>query len=730
MKLAIPVDTLQVGNTSAVGSFSTLRLRQQDHDGLEIELWLSEADFLSLQKKIPTISESDTQRYLRHGEESNPVPWFFQRDEYSRLLHNEGNVLFWVKSVAGAGKQWFAKQVFSSPDCAYEAIDYSASQIRVLTLHAANDKRADIHCTLDKISLNTYFKGAPIYDTLSYVWGDANTKRIIYVNGSPFPITANLHIALRFLRMKSEARLLWVDAICINQYDLQEKNHQVRMMWNIYHNAARVLVWLGRSNRDIRKVMALFKRVEICDFIFPENEILGPYLRGLAKFFNKPWWSRMWVVQEVLAARKPPLIGCGRQWVSWNAVSTALSSLGWGEMIRRGDFQSSVLKFSFTDIVTSSAKQQALVGRLEDLLVATCDRQTTLPHDKVFALLGLTQDASLHDFILDYSQPYSFAFQKAMFHVLDKSSNLNFLIQVTNNSDAKTPTWCIDFRQPYWNRYTDSLRWNGLHFDKYASNNTVKSTLIHNLEKSSSTVYGSAIGRINITKVTHCSSLGLTTVIESEKYIRSLSSDKAFDMRKNLIDCVLSDAIILSLLLRVALDIRCGQTQASQRLTSGEVWKTMCEGKQFEELTVKVLGEFFREQIYRLPKDFSAVEKLVQEDEFGRLFAALRSEHGSEWPDLLGQYEWLMEVLYLLGLHLVNRTFFTTYNGYFGNAPTANKLIKEGDLLCILHGCSLPVVLRPRDQRYEVVTFTYVSDVMNREFFDGTESDSQGFVLI
>jgi hypothetical protein len=120
-------------------------------------------------------------------------------------------------------------------------------QIRLLVLHPG---RFDdpVSCRL-KIC---YLKRHPAYEALSYVWGDAVATLPIYVGSQckRFEATTNLECALRHLRYSDRDRILWVDAICINQFDDAEKSHQVRMMKKIFAGAKRVLAWLGPETAD------------------------------------------------------------------------------------------------------------------------------------------------------------------------------------------------------------------------------------------------------------------------------------------------------------------------------------------------------------------------------------------------------------------------------------------------------------------------------------------------
>ena|SRR5438045_831816 len=116
----------------------------------------------------------------------------------------------------------------------YSPFDPKERQIRLVTLEpgAWLDR---ICCSIDTIS----FDGQPIYEALSYVWGDPENRRPIQLNDHLFEVTENLWMVLRRLRDHAIRRVLWVDAICINQTDNEEKSQQVAMMGR-YTEAANV----------------------------------------------------------------------------------------------------------------------------------------------------------------------------------------------------------------------------------------------------------------------------------------------------------------------------------------------------------------------------------------------------------------------------------------------------------------------------------------------------------
>jgi hypothetical protein len=128
---------------------------------------------------------------------------------------------------------------------------------RLITLFPSQTKDALITCELNTHTLSQYHD----YEALSYCWGDANHTRPIQCNGTTFSVTSNLEAALLRLRRSDAPRVLWVDAVCIDQSNLAERASQVGHMRTIYRNAARVLVWLGRQEERSELAFPLCERI-------------------------------------------------------------------------------------------------------------------------------------------------------------------------------------------------------------------------------------------------------------------------------------------------------------------------------------------------------------------------------------------------------------------------------------------------------------------------------------
>lgn len=128
----------------------------------------------------------------------------------------------------------------------FEYKDLSVPQaIRLMELLPDLRFKAPIRCSLHEINLSNDEKSRSSYEALSYVWGSPTFDRPIQCDGKTLLITVNLEAGLRRLRKGRASRLVWVDAICINQNSVQERNHQVELMGKVYAQSSRVIVWLG-----------------------------------------------------------------------------------------------------------------------------------------------------------------------------------------------------------------------------------------------------------------------------------------------------------------------------------------------------------------------------------------------------------------------------------------------------------------------------------------------------
>ncbi|OCL11407.1 HET-domain-containing protein, partial [Glonium stellatum] len=147
-----------------------------------------------------------------------------------------------------------------------------------------------VHAELDKTP----------YAALSYTWGANIFDHVLKIQGISFKITENLYDALKALNkyVCDSGLMLWVDAVCINQQDIQERNHQVRLMSAVYGSAKTVLVWLGNPYADSNLAMDKMKEwnAESSSIYYGPvgSEPHRAWLSILA-LWERSWWRRAWI---------------------------------------------------------------------------------------------------------------------------------------------------------------------------------------------------------------------------------------------------------------------------------------------------------------------------------------------------------------------------------------------------------------------------------------------------
>ncbi|KAH8677658.1 heterokaryon incompatibility protein-domain-containing protein [Xylariales sp. PMI_506] len=185
------------------------------------------------------------------------------------------------------------------------------------------------------------------YVALSYTWGDPNDKRLIIVNGATVEVGANLEAALRVLQEKGPIQAgikIWIDAVCINQADTDEKNKQVPHMRDIYQRALDVVVWLGEEREESWKAMRLInllaaswkadngamlreclgdEETTIDSQLPPGQRSLIGCWHALRALMRRPYWSRVWIVQELVMGSVSSPVLCGNETVQFGDLADA-----------------------------------------------------------------------------------------------------------------------------------------------------------------------------------------------------------------------------------------------------------------------------------------------------------------------------------------------------------------------------------------------------------------------
>lgn len=197
----------------------------------------------------------------------------------------------------------------------YNPLDNARREIRLLHIlpkysslpRTAKPRSGEDTDTIGCFFSHTTLEDPPDFEALSYVWGDARNKKLIRLQGHDFPVTENLHQALVHLRKDYEVRICWIDALCINQGDLEERAYQVSQMEYIYRLAKEAIVFLGpywkgqeialafmfaiASDKDLHCSPLQEPHFTSDSGLDANSELLCSYL---ARFFALPWWTRAW----------------------------------------------------------------------------------------------------------------------------------------------------------------------------------------------------------------------------------------------------------------------------------------------------------------------------------------------------------------------------------------------------------------------------------------------------
>jgi hypothetical protein len=177
--------------------------------------------------------------------------------------------------------------------------------IRLIALQPWPDKAAPVHCSMIHTTLRQARDDIyEHYTALSYVWGDANDKTPISIDGKFLQITKNLECALRHLRDEKRVLHVWADGVCINQQDDDEKSQQVQQMGRVYEVAHHTVIFLGECDPAEEAVLINILSCYRKGILYPEG-IEG--IRVLKRVLARPWFYRIWVLQELVMSHDPRL---------------------------------------------------------------------------------------------------------------------------------------------------------------------------------------------------------------------------------------------------------------------------------------------------------------------------------------------------------------------------------------------------------------------------------------
>ncbi|WAO93335.1 HET-domain-containing protein [Fusarium falciforme] len=354
----------------------------------------------------------------------------------------------------------------------YEPLEDPRINIRLLTVFG-DDFKAPLRSRLEEISLDD----RPTYLALSYVWGRPTTKRNLQINDRIFKIQPTVFDALRRFRAEFGAFSIWIDAICINQDDLDERSAQVTVMRRIYESAKMVLVYLGETEKG-RELKHLFDSVmkflprsgECRDSKIDWNslnkyglpDVLSSRWHQLVQFFSHPWFLRVWTFQESLVARRSTFVqgDCSINQVDLFALVHQMVNVhGLHHYVDRtprmqlspmhsAAQRCNAIAMAQSPIAVNLLPQFWIRQPLIMLLRENIGAKATDFRDHIFALLGVSKEAEEPSLQPDYKESVDDTYKRVGKYMAENGF-LPLLLQCTpNNNPPDWPSWIPRWHEP------------------------------------------------------------------------------------------------------------------------------------------------------------------------------------------------------------------------------------------------------------------------------------------
>ncbi|KAK8157784.1 heterokaryon incompatibility protein-domain-containing protein [Phyllosticta citrichinensis] len=587
----------------------------------------------------------------------------------------------------------------------------STATTRLVLIQPAGSTTAGIAIEL----IEAFPKGSTKYDALSYTWGDNKLEKSVMCKGRRLFLTSNLHQALKRFRHPTETVTMWIDQLCIDQDNILERNRQVSFMGRIFKCAQKVVVWLGEDMQiesnsatrlDLKPGLRLAK--QILDMLQDEPELKFDWecmidhpgvlpkagskaWQALAAVLRRPWFMRMWVIQEVVLSSQIEVV-CGRSVFSWEEMGRIVGYLDCEEYRSTTGNSSTVAELPFTRI--NRMKEQHGNEEMPDLfdLLMRCRRQTSSdPRDKIFALLELGQ----HEMDPDYSKTTRDVYTDfASFVVRDAQRTRSCCDHALGdpyymgcwsiNQGQELPTWVPD--------WSVNLKLQPFDFG--------------GCQEQISHAY--ALGEL---RVRHDASLSLPgRIYDTIKAAGSLQLDF-----RNVPDPKVERALIARWF------SECESIAAENHLP----YPT--SGKPSHTILMKILDKngVIVENVSQPQLPYEQSDKLSRPS----------STHGyhprssGNLIDDLANPPWILPESHYeskMGV-AVGRVLFATTCGWMGLAPFGTR---EGDVIFVMLGCNIPFVLRPAKGGFALIGECYTYGIMGEQDNFGQDIAVQDVVII
>lgn len=569
-------------------------------------------------------------------------------------------------------------------------------------------------------------KNPPIFNALSYTWDNSPVRKTrqvvlaetIFLNDRSCLITPNLLSALRFYR-ENYSDPLWVDYLCINQSNLQERGRQVLNMRRIYEQCQKVFVWLGREANDSTLAIEFLgtiydeaSKTASADFIV-RSILSGNFVRewkALNHFWKRPYWMRTWVIQEQAVSKRIEA-ACGPQRLNWkvlywftSAITKAIS-LGLLDSclpkVREQGFKLKVKVIHHLLNLQKLRTETARGKRLHLLSVLDSTRRALASddRDKIYGILSFVQDETTLVPRPDYTCPVQKVYQSLVLAYIDKYQNLDIIVQASASKKLPgLPSWTPD-----WSDEKRISRLNRRHSHV---------GLFHAAGDSTASIIPSPVEEILI-----CEGFSIDTVDTTGYCLLDTSENPERSQSENATSIYADDEAIFSAIWRTLLgSVRYFSTSAFGKAPEvmGQVFLQKC--RDYENVFLNK-----DHPQYDPNKDIHPNISIFELWYHKNRSLKIAGRSISEWASERLESAWADEENIILNASfertmkkkLYGRKLITTEKGYISLAPQAAD---SGDKVCVLFGCSTPVILRSlAADKFRFIGECYVHGIMEGE---------------
>ncbi|KAI1084498.1 heterokaryon incompatibility protein-domain-containing protein [Whalleya microplaca] len=634
---------------------------------------------------------------------------------------------------------------------------------RILRLHGSSDHESAIHCDLVKRSL---YDQEPAYEALSYCWGGQTLSQTVFCNGQRLGVTKNCESAMRRFRPVADnsKRFIWIDAICIDQSNPEERGHQVQIMGDIYKGAFRTLVWLENESPPIEQARIRSREFHVkniswlvrlaeatlpSDFHQKETQLLR-----VAEELNEgendvtaasinetlvclPWFKRLWIVQEVVLSKEATMV-YGKQEVSVPAIIEVREILS--SMKERGYHSVGAAMgilwnlfgiqiFGKRLLKSSQAGRAQLDKALTSFIGEVKYSKATDPRDKAFGLYGLLRDSGIAVPTPDYNKPVATVYRETLVAMMAATKSLDLIRQVDGlGSLPSRSSWVPD-----WSSSRHSI--GPTAGPCYAVENS--QPLFRLLEGSSML----ALKGFKVDEIISRSSLSYMHIDERlgkpEEYTHWNRNSPILDqvvMQKLKQQPEYSAAILFLWNVKVLRDFVTFALGTNLSAASKEsILALYCAllSQRGDYNSTPELGLEDLDVGERRARDFFAVllDNIVEDEQTetddGWIFDQSFSLSDSKGRVLLDiQHSQEYAILRRISQNPVRRSIFdcisrirymTVFKTKLGRIGIATWPIKPGDEIALCSGLGLPVVMRRNGSNFKLISCAYVDSIMHGE---------------